>query len=197
MSFSKTDQVFTGLTQEEIAKLIAEMLRGQYGKSGSARKIIGRKIGVDPRTVRNWYEGNSAPNLAHFITLARRSPVFVEWFLRHSGHDDLAETFLARSKAAENGSSVPSLEFYSIKIDPINMEEHLEVIQNLNQRQVWFYFQIQQGHLVTARDLVEVWQVGLATAKRDIAGLVNLGLVCYVGSKRAGFYVTACKRLKV
>lgn len=66
-----------------------------------------------------------------------------------------------RAKAAENGSSVPSLEFYSIKIDPINMEEHLEVIQNLNQRQVWFYFQIQQGHLVTARDLVEVWQVDL------------------------------------
>lgn len=191
MSFSKTDQVFTPISQEEIAKLIAQMLRDQYGKSGSARKIIGRKIGVDPRTIKNWYEGNSAPNLAHFITLARRSPVFVEWFLRHSGHEDLAEMLLARSAMAANGCAVPQLAFYSIKIDTDQMEEHLEVIQNLNQRQVWFYSQLQEGHLVTARDLTEVWQVGSATAKRDIATLINLGLVSYVGSRRSGFYVSA------
>ena len=189
MSFSKTDQVFTEISQDEIAKLIAEMLRDQYGKSGSARKIIGRKIGVDPRTVKNWYEGNSAPNLAHFITLARRSPVFVEWFLRSSGYDHLAETMLARLKVAADDNAAVRLGFYSIKIDPIKMREHLEVIQNLNQRQVWFYCQLQEGHLVTARDLIEVWEVGSATAKRDIAGLVNLGLVSYVGSRRTGFYV--------
>ena len=191
MSFSKTDQVFTSISQDEIAELIAKMLRDQYGKSGSARKIIGRKIGVDPRTIKNWYEGKSAPNLAHFITLARRSPVFVEWFLRQSGYDDLAKTLLVRSAMASDAAAAPQLSFYSIKIDPNQFEEHLEVIQNLNQRQVWFYSQLQEGHLVTARDLTEVWQIGSATAKRDIATLVNLGLVSYVGSRRSGFYVSA------
>lgn len=189
MSFHKTAQVFSELTQEEIAKLIAEMLRDQYGKTGSARKIIGRKMGVDPRTVKNWYEGKSAPSLAHFLILARSSPMIASWFLECCGYDALAEILLARSRVEENGATTPRLEFYSIKIDPIKMKNSLEAIQNLNQRQVWFYGQIQQGKLITVRDLVEIWQIGSATAKRDIAGLVDLELITYVGSKRTGFYM--------
>lgn len=189
MSFHKTAQVFPELTQEQIAKLIAEMLRDQYGKTGSARKIIGREIGVDPRTVKNWYEGNSAPSLAHFLILVRNSPMIAAWFLRHSGYDALAEALLACSRAEESGVTAPRLEFYSIKIDPIKMKKNLKDIQNLNQRQVWFYGQIQQGKLITVRDLVEIWQIGSATAKRDIAGLIDLKLITYIGSKRAGFYM--------
>uniref|UniRef100_A0A2A4YZV1 HTH cro/C1-type domain-containing protein n=1 Tax=OCS116 cluster bacterium TaxID=2030921 RepID=A0A2A4YZV1_9PROT len=72
MSYSKMDPVFQGEKQEKIAKIIAQILREEYGEVGGAVKRIARKIDANPRTVKNWYEGRRAPSLGNYYLELKR-----------------------------------------------------------------------------------------------------------------------------
>ena len=185
------DPVFPGEKQEEIAKIIAQILREEYGEVGGAVKKIARKIEANPRTVKNWYEGRRAPSLGNFIAMARTSSKFVELFLQLSGYTDLADVLCAQIKAQKVGRLTLGLEVYSINFDTIKTQKDLDIFQNLNQRQVRFYFQVRHGNRPTALDMTNFWNIGIATAKRDIAGLIDIGLICFVGSKRNGYYAAS------
>uniref|UniRef100_A0A2A4Z7P5 Uncharacterized protein n=1 Tax=OCS116 cluster bacterium TaxID=2030921 RepID=A0A2A4Z7P5_9PROT len=117
--------------------------------------------------------------------------MLVELFLQLSGHTDLVDVLDAKIKAEKGRDATVDFEVYSINFDTIKMQNGLGVFQNLNQRQVRFYFQVRQSENPTALDMVNFWKIGIATAKRDIAGLIDSDLICFIGSKRNGYYI-AC-----
>jgi hypothetical protein len=47
----------------------------------------------------------------------------------------------------------------------------------LNQRQLWFLGQLQQGYIMHAGSLVDTWQIHAKTARRDLKGLLKAGLI--------------------
>ena len=65
---------------------------------------------------------------------------------------------------------------------------HHEVMRNLNKRQMWFYSEVWQLRKPTAFDIASYWNVGIATARRDIAIVTKLNLIYFVGSRRNGHY---------
>ena len=183
------DPVFPSENQEKIAKIISQVLREEYVEVGGAVKRIARKIGANPRTVKNWYEGRRAPSLCNFISMAKTSSKLVKLFLQLSGYTDLADILCAQIKVEKMGGAAVEFEVYRINFDTIKMQNDLDIFQNLNQRQVRFYFQVRQSNKPTALDMTNFWNIGIATAKRDIAGLINSGLICFKGSRRNGYYI--------
>ncbi len=59
---------------------------------------------------------------------------------------------------------------------------------NLNERQRWFLDRLRSGIRATARSIRAHAGVTLKTARRDIAHLKGLGLICFVGAKKKGYY---------
>ncbi len=71
--------------------------------------------------------------------------------------------------------------------------DHGEVVNDLvndlvYERQKWFMEQLGCGAKTKSADLALRWNVSLVTAKRDIAGLKNLGKIEFVGSPKNGWY---------
>ena len=54
----------------------------------------------------------------------------------------------------------------------------------MNQRQLWFLGELQQGREMHIGDLMTVWSIHERTAKRDIAGLLESKLVAAIKSGR-------------
>ena len=187
MSFSKTDHIIPNSPVQNIKQIIARILRKEYERSGSAHKKIGQKNDINPRTVKNWYEGRCAPNLEHFIALAKTSTELVECFLELIGRVELS-TLLRLETHTMGSDKNLEFEFYKIIFDTIKREGNFDVIRNLNQRQMWFYSEVRQLRKPTASDVASYWNVGHATAKRDIANVIKLNLVYFVGSRRNGYY---------
>jgi hypothetical protein len=188
MSSTQMGPLGTTKIEKNIAHSIAQILRQDYADSGAAIKRIERKAKLSPHAIKNWYEGRKVPSLENFICLTKASPGLVEWFLRQTKNDDLADLLSAQIKAAKVGSPPLKFEFYSINFDTIKTKKNLDILQNLNQRQMCFYSQVRQGRKPTAHDMTNFWNIGIATAKRDIAGLIDAGLICFVGPKRTGYY---------
>ncbi|HKV12540.1 MAG TPA: ATP-binding protein, partial [Thermoanaerobaculia bacterium] len=58
----------------------------------------------------------------------------------------------------------------------------------LNERQTWFLAALHAGEGPRVKDLVERFGVTLRTARRDVAGLKDQGLVEFLGGSRKGSY---------
>ncbi len=196
MSVSKNDQVFPKKTSTEVERKIAlavsRALRQDYSELTSAVKWIGRKTGAHPRAIRNWYEARNAPNSVHLLLLARSSAHVLRILLELIERVDLAEF-------SERGFSEPEIldhtlkkilmpKFYSEKDFTIKVSVPPEVAYQLNQRQLWFLGILQQGLDARASDIASVWHVTTRTAKFDIAELIKLKLIRYIGSRKAGRY---------
>jgi DeoR/GlpR family transcriptional regulator of sugar metabolism len=61
-------------------------------------------------------------------------------------------------------------------------------IDDLNDRQRWFFQQLQSGRAVNTDDIVKRWKIGIATAERDIRGMKKSGLIEFVGAPKTGRY---------
>ena len=59
----------SALTAEAAAGLISEVLREKYGGARHAAKRLARSVGADPRAVKNWLQGTTAPRLADAMKL--------------------------------------------------------------------------------------------------------------------------------
>ena len=189
MSFAKMDQVFPEAPEQAMPLIIAGILRDEYAQSGAAVKRIGKEIGANPRTVKNWYEGHCSPNLAHFIRLVRLSPKILESFLLVCGYEDVARVILEQNIEHCRRWEEQKVAFCSITFDTNDTFLSGNSLRQLNRRQLWFYSKVQFGHKPTARSLSELWPTSIATAKRDIALLIRLRLIYFAGAKRNGFYV--------
>jgi len=67
---------------------------------------------------------------------------------------------------------------------PVNVPVNV----GINERQSWFIEQLRAGENVKATDIVEEWSVVEKTAKRDISGLREKGLIEFVGAAKTGNY---------
>lgn len=189
MSHGKKDQVFPSKRDEKIRFSIAEILRDEFSATSSAMKIIAKRIHANPRGVKNWYQGESAPNLSHFIGLASISPSLMCWFLRITGYVDLARRLELKAEGEALPAEDMEFRFYGITFDTRNIKGGLKGLQSLNQRQAWFYTEVYKGNKPTAHSMARSLGIGLATARRDIARLVHLGLIHFAGAKKNGRYM--------
>jgi hypothetical protein len=188
MSYAKKDQVFPSQRDEKIRLSIAHILRDEFSATSSAMKIIAKRIHANPRGVKNWYQGEAAPNLSHFISLASISPSLMCWFLRITGYVDLARRLELKTEGEVPPVGDMEFCFYGIIFDTKKIRGGLTGLQSLNQRQVWFYAEVHKGGEPTAHSHARYWGVGVATARRDIALLVDLGLIHFSGAKKNGRY---------
>lgn len=188
MSYKNIGKVFPVLAPEKTPLILGEILQEIYGGAPPTIKAIAALTSADLNTIKNWYNGRNVPHLSHFLELCVSDPVFLCAILRQIGHEVLAVHLeLSQAPEKEAGESV-SLEVYSIIFDPINGGEALDLIRQLNIRQVWFYGELKNGRATSMGDLMRFWDVGEATAKRDLSELVRLGLIRHVGAKRNGYY---------
>lgn len=81
----------------------------------------------------------------------------------------------------------PEVEGYSATVGTINGTMKREGIQP-NERQRWFLEELRQGRRTKAENIYAQWNVGLRTARRNIAQLADAGAIRRVGSRKTGHY---------
>jgi hypothetical protein len=123
------------------------------------------------------------------MLLTEASPKLVEWFLRRTGHDGLADIMQAQRQAAKNDEIPAGFDPFRLIFETENSDAMLRKMQKLTLRQLWFYAKIKQGEKLQAHDLVFVFCIGRATAYRDIDGLLKCGLLCRTGTGRDEYYM--------
>jgi len=185
MSFTNNDQVFHTISEQELAEIISYNLRKDHGVHGSSVKEIARKIKVSPRIVRNWYEARNIPSLANFLRLTECSPTLMKTFLELSNHSNVSK----HSRAQNLSHPHANKSNYGDNSVTINVSLNRNTLLKLNQRQLWFYGLLQKGLSLKAEDVVNVWDVNIRTAKRDLAGLTELELIEFSGVHKNGRYV--------
>lgn len=188
MSPIQNESFDSSKTQGKIAAEISNILRQDYEDSGAAIKRIERKSGLSRHAVRNWYEGCRVPSLENFMLLTEASPKLVEWFLRRTGHDGLADIMQAQRQAVKTDEIPAGFDPFCLIFETESSAAMLRKMQKLTLRQLWFYTKIKQGHKQQAHDLVSVFGIGRATAYRDIDGLLKCGLLCRAGMGRDEYY---------
>lgn len=196
MSFFKNDRLFPSesTTHENgsITELISQALRQEYEEVHSAVKVIGRQTGVNPRAIRNWYEGVNAPNCNHLVVLARHTPVIVEAFLGLVGYAGLWELYQEKTLSQDNTMSRRKTGHSNAKYNDnnvtIQVTVDLDMASQLNQRQLWFLGRLQRGGAPNADAIATTWAVTLRTARRDVAALAGMNLVRFVGANKTGHY---------
>lgn len=188
MSYKKMDRVLPILSQQKTAEIIGEILREIYDGNGSSVKAIAAVIPADLRTIKSWYEGQNVPNLSHFLELCMNAPEFLSAIMKAIGYADLAEYIEQRQRQENENKSTGKIEVISIIFDTNDSASTLDLIRQLSIRQVWFYGELKKGSSPGLIDLIRFWDVGEATAKRDLSDLARLGLVRFVGTKRSGYY---------
>lgn len=188
MSPIQNESFDSSKTQEKIAAEISDILRQDYEDSGAAIKRIERKSGLSHHAVRNWYDGCRVPGLENFMLLTGASPKLIEWFLRRTGHDGLADIMQAQRQAAKTDGIPAGFDPFRLIFETESSDALLKKMQKLTLRQLWFYAKIKQGDKLQAHDLVFVFGIGRATAYRDIDGLLKCGLLCRAGTGREEYY---------
>ena len=195
MSQPKKDRVShlseTKKIEAALIKGVVQHLRKIGGANTSAVKRIARETGINPRTVKAWYEGRNIPNLCGFIHLARRYPELMNLFLSlcQPSSDKLSVRGADHLSDPEKNprDSKPELSVETTEHVGNNVGNQNRNVA-CNSRQLWFMLQLQEGAMATAEALASCWRVSVRTAERDITGLRKSGLIGFTGSKRTGYY---------
>lgn len=185
MSFTNNDQVFHKISEQELAEVIAYALRKDHGHNGSSVKQIARMTGLNPRAVRNWYEARNIPGLLSFLHIAQCSPTLMKSILELAGYTQIS----VRIKAPEVQAITQRKSCYGDNSVTVNVTLGRNILLKLNPRQLWFYGRLQKGLSLKAQDIVNIWDVSIRTARRDIAELTQLGLLQFSGSSKNGRYI--------
>ncbi len=119
-------------------------------------------------------------------------PQVLKEVLEMIGRNDVWELCLAKNipeKMHEaSGRKNTEEPIYTIKYDTINATINSKISIKLNQRQLWFFSELQKGRKLKAEDIVEKWSVGIATSWRDIAELINHRAIHFIGTNKNGHY---------
>lgn len=201
MSVPKKDRVFpaksVGISDTELAKLVAAGLRKDYGDLPSAIKEIGLKTGANLRAIKNWYQGRNAPSSSHLLTLARSSPSILQIVLEQVGGADLRDAFMLLEMGHNKGMDAKTILKTASEITENSFRIHVDISPamagKLNERQLWFLGILQQGQKLKTADIAAQWGVTDRSARGDVAALTELGLIRLAGSRKAGWYVLSSK----
>jgi hypothetical protein len=196
MSFKKEDHILSTdqatFLEQKIATKVAEILRHEYEGMASPVKKISLKTGVAPATIKKWYSGQNPPRLAHFLILAQNYPLILQVLLEAIGGPDLWDAFTLlgnKLKTIQAASANLTAQRYSAEKLHYKYRDATANRRQAEQRQVWFLEQMQQGRSLKFCDIVDQWHVSTRTAKSDIALMVKLKLIEFVGAKKNGIYI--------
>ena len=197
MSVTKMDQVFPikprVISDAEIAQIVADALRKDFGDSASSIKHIGRVTNANLRAIKNWYEARNAPSSGHLLLLARSSSSILEFLLKQIGGDQLLDAFMLFSSKQNPTQNLAKTDepskIYSIKNYTINLSLPPRIAQRLNVRQLWFLSRLQENERVKAEDIAVQWDVSVASAKKDIGKMLHLKLIQFKGARKTGIYI--------
>lgn len=73
----------------EFARIIAEALASELGKTHQAIKTVMRWTGASERSVKHWFAGTHAPSGPHLISLIQHSDTALACILLAAGRTDL------------------------------------------------------------------------------------------------------------
>lgn len=188
------------LLEQKITARISGALHQIFRNNPTAVKGIAEETGGALTTVKKWYEGRNPPSLGHFLILCRHYESVLEAFLGLSGNDYLiAHVLPAKAKnrvslletndTILDGTTPHVSEVYGAGICTINVAVPFEVARKLNQRQLWFLGLLQQGRRVQIDFIVKQWGTSIRTAKTDISGLKEGGLIRFDGSQKTGRFI--------
>ncbi len=173
------------MTDQEVAVLVARILRAEHSQTYAAVKQVARATGANTETAKKWYTGQHAPSAANLMVLMRTYPQLGEAIHKwtqppasHQGPD--------RALSLSCGEAPTSI--YRDNSVTINLRVRAPNIGHLNLRQLWFMSELHQGTTLRASDIATMWTVTGRTAKRDIAQLTTLGLVSFQGARKTGVY---------
>jgi hypothetical protein len=173
----------------------AALLEAHAGMSAPLRHIA-RDTGISYSTVGKWYKYGYTPKSSHLLIIAALYPQVLQLLFELTSFGSLweeavrigiVETMHARlNETRENRKKSSMTGDKSVTIR-VRLDAHSAV--QLNQRQLWFLGQLQQGYRISGIiALMETWHTHSRTAKRDIAGLIRAGLICSVKQGRKSCY---------
>jgi hypothetical protein len=193
MSSGNKQQVFRAkITDKMVATNVANALRAELTNSTAAVKQIGQKTKANLLSITNWYNGLNAPKTSHFLTLSRTYPAVLRSMLEMIGRSDVwmlcEENGIPEKIYAESEIIPPEKQIYSAKFCTINLVLDSQMAGQFNHRQLWFLSELRRGVQVNSESLVATWGIVLRTARNDIAGLEQTGMIIFVGARKNGYY---------
>jgi hypothetical protein len=193
MSLTKNTQEFPNkITERNIIILISNVLRNVHSNESAAVKRISRKTGIEIRTIESWFQARNTPNAKNLLLLMRHYPEMREAVMKITRNSiDEHITFdnkSAKKVGKQTGNNFDPFQVYRVIFDPINSVADSRKISDLNLRQLWFLNEIHNGSNPNSESIQARWPVSKEIAKRDIAKLRRLKLICFVGAKKNGRY---------
>jgi len=195
MSYQKKDHTLSNdlsaFIEKKLGESVSKILRQEHGHRPSPVKNISKKTHISPATIKKWYIGQNPPRLAHFVILARHYPSILQALLEAIGGTDLWEGYVAlgdKLRFTYDDHASEKTHIYSAENCPINLPLPLEIERTLNPRQRWFLEQLHMSRAVKGEDIAKEWHVCVRTTKSDIAYLIKINLVRFIGSKKSGRY---------
>ncbi len=180
------------VTGQGVSEMVSRSLRLEHQNDMSSVKRISRISGINMHTVSKWYASANAPSSAHLLTLATIYPEVLKGVLETIGRTDIWRYCLANdipknmSQAIGENRSANSI--YRDKFVHVNVVANLNDITALNLRQLWFVGELQNGKEIKSTDLTQMWGKSSKTSKRDIQGLIKVGMIKFVGAAKNGCY---------
>lgn len=194
VSFNKTRKVLLFQFDDFlVAKMVAASLRAEHQNDPALVRKIHADTNIKLHTVEKWIYGVNSPKSGHLLKLASLYPEVLKAILETIGRGDVWE-LCVREKIPNTMREQlirkkPRNAVYRDKNVPINILIETETATKLNKRQLWFLSELQKNKKRCAQDIAGKWQVDVKTARRDIAGLVALGIIRFDGARKNGFYL--------
>lgn len=176
-----------GVSDMELARIIARALREDFGDTPSAIKEIGQITSANLRAIKNWYEAKNMPNSKYLLILARTSPSILRFILMQVGGEELWDAFQFFVKPPKPAPPVLKRPPPAARGRPKAVTLDGTMV-DLNERKIWFLSELMNGTTANAEDISERWSVNIRTARRDIAELKTAGKLEFRGSRRKGTY---------
>jgi DNA-binding transcriptional regulator YiaG len=175
-----------------MAQQIASALRQDYGDKYSSVKEIARRTNASVSTVKKWYEGRNPPNSKHLIILAQHSRSVLVALLDMIG-SHIIQPVNQHELSVKNPVIWGETEevphgIYTAKSCGINLNGLTAITHKLNKRQLWFLGELRKNNRVKAGDITSTWLVSVRSAETDVAKLIKLGFIRYIGSRKKGWY---------
>ena len=192
MSFTKKDHYFPSrISDQLVAQYVSSALQHEHAHISAALKHIEGVTGISAKTASKWRSGKYAPKSRHLLTLAGHYPEVLQavcelmgmgaiW--RHAVKMGTVESM--RAQLNERWEKWNKLTIERDKFVHIRVRLDAHKAMKLNQRQLWFLGQLQQGYRMQTFDIADTWRVHIKTARRDVKGLQGSGLI--KASKRSG-----------
>jgi transcriptional regulator with XRE-family HTH domain len=193
MSQRKYDLIWScqtaGYLEQKIGEKVAEILRREHAGEGCHIRNISSKTGISSNTIRKWYGGRKPPYLAHFMILAKYYPAILQMFLEGAGHEYLIPHIRPEKQepesTAEHCAKPRTLQNEAEKNFRLHADLDPRIAGELNNRQLWFWGLIKQEQQARTAAICAQWpSITDRTARSDVAKLVKMNLIRFVGEKK-------------